>query len=287
MPVSITKAAEFMLLNARLIDRARFAYHFEDGQASHVIAALGAYQNPDGGFGNALEPDLRAPVSQPEPVDLAIMVLDEVGAVHGPILERALSYLDSITRPDGGVPNVLASVREYPHAPWWEPEDGPLGALIPTASIAGYLLKNGIEHQWLDRASSFCWNQTEDMDSITPYRARALIPFLDHAPDRTRAEQVWEKLGQQLLDGAHVALDPFAEGEVFFPLDYAPTPHTLARRIFSDELLDKHLDALEAKQQADGGWRFNWRVWTPITEFEWRGSVTVGALNTLRAYGRL
>src|ERR1035437_119112 len=285
--VSLGKAAEFMLLNARLIDRARFAFHFQDSGRNQVRAALRAYQNPDGGFGNALEPDLRAPVSQPEPTDLAIATLDEVGAMDDDMLPQILGYLESITQPDGGVPNVLPSVLEYPHAPWWEPEDGLPGALIPTATIAGSLLKNGIPHSLLDMASDFCWEQTENMSDITPYRARALIPFLDHVQDRPRAKRAWDRISRLILEDGHVALDPHAAGEVHFPLDYAPTPNTLARRLFSDELINEHLDALVAKQQADGGWLFNWQVWTPITKPEWRGWVTVGALNTLQAYGRI
>jgi hypothetical protein len=31
----------------------------------------------------------------------------------------------------------------------------------------------------------------------------------------------------------------------------------------------------------------NWAYWTPVTEFEWRGFLTVSRLLTLRAYGRL
>ncbi len=47
------------------------------------------------------------------------------------------------------------------------------------------------------------------------------------------------------------------------------------------------LAALRPYQNADGGWTFNWPVWTPVVEPEWRGSVTVEMLKRLRAYGRL
>ena len=60
-------AAGFVWRTARLLDRHRFAHLFLDGDRAPVLAALAAYQNPDGGFGNALEPDLRGPASQPEP----------------------------------------------------------------------------------------------------------------------------------------------------------------------------------------------------------------------------
>jgi hypothetical protein len=40
-------------------------------------------------------------------------------------------------------------------------------------------------------------------------------------------------------------------------------------------------------QLLDGGWTFTWAEWNPAVAWEWRGAVTVAALNTLRAYDRL
>jgi hypothetical protein len=57
-------AAGFVWRTGRLIDRHRFTHLFEGGERGPVLAALAAYQNPDGGFGNALEPDLRGPGSR-------------------------------------------------------------------------------------------------------------------------------------------------------------------------------------------------------------------------------
>lgn len=47
------------------------------GRAADVISALRPYQNADGGFGNALEPDLRGDASQPVPFEHAFQILDE------------------------------------------------------------------------------------------------------------------------------------------------------------------------------------------------------------------
>ena len=115
-----------------------------------------------------------------------------------------------------------------------------------------------------------------------------MLPFLDAVADRSRAERAFERLRPLVLDSGMVAYDPHAGGEVHMPLDFAPTPDSLARRLFSTEVIDEHLDALIAAQaEKDGGWRFNWPVWTPVTEPEWRGWVTVRALKILRAYGRV
>ena len=71
------------------------------------------------------------------------------------------------------------------------------------------------------------------------------------------------------------------------PLDFAPLPDSLARGLFDAATIEAHLDHLAAGQRADGGWTFNWPAWSPLAELEWRGSVTVDALVTLRANGRL
>jgi len=60
----------------------------------------------------------------------------------------------------------------------------------------------------------------------------------------------------------------------------------MARRLFSDEVIDDHLDHLVASQQPDGGWLVNWPAWTEAAGLEWRAWATVRNLAILRAYGR-
>ncbi len=115
---------------------------------------------------------------------------------------------------------------------------------------------------------------------------RAVLPFLDHVADRSRAEAAFARIGPKILEQRLVALTPTTEEDTHSPLNYAPTPRSLARRLFSDEVIAKHLDALAAAQQKDGGWPINWLAWNPAAALEWRGAVTIEALVTLRAYGR-
>jgi hypothetical protein len=58
-----SKARDFLLTKARPLDRAMFRFEFEQGSASDVLKELEIFQNEDGGFGNALEPDFRLPDS--------------------------------------------------------------------------------------------------------------------------------------------------------------------------------------------------------------------------------
>ena len=114
-----------------------------------------------------------------------------------------------------------------------------------------------------------------------------MLLFLQHAPDRTRAEKTFERVGGLLFDRDMVSLDPQAEGEVHTPLDFAPNPDSIARRLFDEATIGDHLDHLAASQADDGGWTFNWPAWSPVAASEWRGSRTVHALRTLRVNGRL
>lgn len=282
----LAAATDFVWRTARLLERRRFAYLFLDGEREAVVEALRPYQNPDGGFGNALEPDVRAPVSQPIPTWTALCILDEAEAFGDPMVARACDYLLSISTAEGGVPYVLPSVRDYPRAPWWETEDQPPAALNPTAAIAALLHKHHVEHPWLVAATDYCWDKLDELDDTSAYEMRAVLPFLDFAPDRQRAERVFDRIGPKILEQHLVALSPAAGEDTHSPLDFAPTPTSLARRLFSDTLVEAHLDALASAQQEDGGWTINWLAWNPATTLEWRGVVTIRALVTLRAYGR-
>ena len=79
----------------------------------------------------------------------------------------------------------------------------------------------------------------------------------------------------------------YSEGEIHHPHDFARRPDSLARPWFTDEEMDNSLDHLASKQLEDGGWRITWAVWLPAIEIEWSGIVTIAALKTLQAYGRV
>ena len=284
----LTLAADFVWRSARLLERYRFAHLFLGGPREPVLAALRAFQNADGGFGNAIEPDLRCPDSQPVPTWNALEIMDEVGVFEPALARQVCDYLETITTAEGGVPFVLPSSRPYPHAPWWETVDHPPTTLLPTAGLTGLLHKHGIEHPWLTRATDYCWRKIEALDESSPYEMRMVLPFLDSAPDRDRAEAAFAHVGPKVFEQQLVTLEVNSDVvDAHLPLDYAPHPGAMARRLFSDAVIEAHLDALAAGQADDGGWTFSFPEWNPMTTLEWRAFSTIGALKTLRAYGRV
>lgn len=286
---ALLKASDFIWRSARLLDQHRFACLFAEGEAGRVLKALLPYQNADGGFAYGLESDIRGPLSQPVPTWVALRMLDEIDALkqNDELVVRACDYLLTITTSEGGVPFVLPSARTYPHAPWWEGDEQPSASLNPTAAIAALLHKRQIEHPWLAPATEYCWRKLDLLEESSPYEMRAVLPFLDFVADRSRAAKVFAHVGPKMLEQKMVALTPTTEDDMHSPLDFAPYPQSLARRLFSDEVIQKHLDALASAQQEDGGWLINWLDWNAASTLESRATVTIGALMTLRAYGRL
>ncbi|GHB01187.1 hypothetical protein ACIQRS_14395 [Streptomyces termitum] len=293
----LARAERFVWLTARVLEQRRFAYHFRRGGADQVEAALSAYLNEDGGYGHALEPDLRGPVSQPLHTAHALRVLDSIGRCGGPRVERICRYLTAVSTHEGALPAVHPSQRGYPAAPFVPVLDDPPGELLSTGPVVGALHRNQVWHAWLFRATEFCWTAVESLEKSHPYEVLAAVAFLDSAPDRSRARAAADRLGRLVRAQGLAVLDPdrpedfpvsegYAPGEHHFPHDYARVPDSLARDWFTDEELGRSLDFLAAEQAEDGGWPIRWRAWAPGSALEWRPVVTIEALRTLRAYGR-
>ena len=288
MTAAIDRAHDFILRNARLLERRMFEALWTSGPAAPVVSALAAYQNADGGFGCGLEPDKRDPNSQPVDLQIALECLDMVGEAPPEMIARACDWLAAAATPQGGLPFALPSVNGFPHAPWWEVPAGPGPAsLNPTAAITGLLLKSGAAHPAVDRAAAFCWTAVEATDSTDFHDVMPILTFLAHAPDRARAEAAIDALKARVGAPGVVTLDTEAEGYVQKPLDFAPSPQSPLAGLFPAEIIDRHLDALAARQAEDGGWPLNWDSVGPGATLEARGMVTLKALATLRAWGRL
>jgi hypothetical protein len=287
MTVDLQAAQTFIYANARLLERHRLAYLLEQAGPEPVVQALRAYRNPDGGFGNAIEPDMRAPGSQPVGIHTALEILHEVNARDDELITTAADWLTTITRADGGIPFCLPSALDYPRNPIWQPADA--SSSIQTAANAAALHELNVHHPWLDTADAYMWQQIDGLDLATAdanpgtgYVIRFAVMFLNAHPDAARAEAALDALAPDL--GRFVAAEP--GGDIQTPLDFAPKPDSRARRLFDAGDVERNLDALEAAQQPDGGWMFGWDEWNPAATHEWRGVVTVHNLRTLRANHR-
>jgi hypothetical protein len=283
MPIDHRAAEDFIWSAARLLDRHRYTLLFADGPPDVVVEALRGYRNPDGGFGHALEPDLRCPTSQPAPTLYALEILNEADSADAEIARDARGWIAQIAAPDGGVPSVLPSFAGYPHAPWFQPGPGS----VLTLGLAAALHAGGvIDDAWLGRATNWCWRSIETTEQPGGYWLKYACAFLDAVPDEQRARAAIASLASRVDTSAVVAVGG-VEGEALRPLDLSPRPGSRSRRLFSADQVEAHLDAVESEQQQDGGWMFDWLAWSPGQTTDWRGTVTIRALTWLRDNGRL
>lgn len=283
----IEAAEQFLAANARVLERRRFERLLRDGGPEPVRDAVAAYRNPDGGFGQALEPDCRCPGSQPLAIDFALQALHHAGAWDAGLAAGACEWLAAHAPAEGGAAFVDPSIDGWPHAPWWVEGAGGPASLASTGLLAGTLSAAGVSHPWLTTATRLLWDRIESLSEAGPYDVRALLWFLEQVPDTGRARAALDRLGPMIFDQGLVTLEPGAPGEIHAPLDFAPRPGSPARGLFDPALIEAHLDHLAASQLDDGGWTFNWLAWSPAAEREWRGIRTVEALSVLRANVRL
>jgi hypothetical protein len=280
----------FLLEQARLLERRLFATCFLGAPAAGVAAALRGYQNPDGGFGHGLEPDVRCPASLPIDVEAAFQALAAAGTVDHDMVGAACDFLAATAAQagaGGAVPPAFPVIESFPRAAHWTEWTYEPG-LNPTAGLTGLLYQLGVDHPWRARGTAYCWAQLEA--GHLPAEAHSLsevLVFLEHVPERERADEHAAVLAKRLGETPMVQLDPDADGYGLTPLHFAPTAASRWRCLFSDTQIGAHLDHLAGAQQPDGGWPISWEPPSAASALEWRGIVTLGALRTLTSYGRL
>lgn len=287
--MDIARAHAFLDTHARLLER-RLALLWsrpDPVAAGAVVDVLAGYRNADGGLGHALEPDVRAPHSQPLAVDFALGVLGQVldspaGSDAG--VRRAVAgfagglvpYLESVTSAEGGLPIVLPDVASHARAEHWGDGRFPVG-LNPTAGIVAGLRKAGVSAAWLDTADEFCRARIEALPGdVDAHTALNVLHYLATTPDRDWADRHTPSIDRLTLFHLYPA-----DGYGLTPLDFAPRPDDPLRALFPADAITAHLAALAAAQLPDGGWPISWQPPGPASALEWRGIATTNALRIL------
>ena len=290
MAINLDRAADFVQMNARMLDRRRFSLLLGEAEPTAVVTALDAYRNSDGGYGWGLEPDLRAGESQPGGALHAFEVFEEIAPHTSGQAEALCDWLSSVSLPDGGIPFALPVSRTAGCAPFWAEADATTSSLHITAAVAGAAHRVArtdptvAKHPWLARASKYCMEAIEKMDQ--PSHALELqyaLQFLDAAHDiLPDAPAQLMRLGSLLPSDGRLHVGGGKEDEFVGPLDFAPTPDRPIRQLFRPDVVDAELARLVAEQQPDGGWPLGWQSYSPAAAVEWRGYLTVRAVSVLR-----
>jgi len=287
--VDLDGALRFLTTHARLLERRRLHHLLGSCTTEDVLVALDAFGNPDGGYGWALEPDLRSVTSQPVAAMHALEVLAEIRDTSDRA-PRLLDWLTGHTFPDGGVPFALAYPDTTGSAPHWAGADPATSSLMMTAQLAAQAHRlaphhAGVAaHPWLAGATAYCLDvierRTEPPHAI---ELMFLLRFLDAvAPHTPPARPLIGRLAAHVNHDGPTPVAGGAEGEVLHPLDFTPHPASYVRGAFGAEAIEADRARLAGQQRPDGGWEVTYPTYSPAAALEWRGYATVQAVSALR-----
>jgi hypothetical protein len=198
------------------------------------------------------------------------------------IATTACTFLEGVADTSGAIPHALPSVLDFPRAKHWDGDWAYEPGLWATASAAGWLHTFGVTHPWLDRATAYCYAELERDGGaeLDAHGIKESLRFLRHAPDPERAGPLRDALIARLPSAPYFLADPTSE-------EYGLSPVEFDDHVVDRDVLDAHLDLLEAEQLDDGGWGISWEPPSEAARQEWRGYRTVRALVALRRHGRL
>ena len=291
---SFNQAREFVMKHARTLDQKMFQYHFESGPKNEAIRSLAKYQNSDGGFGNAIEPDFRLAASSPMATSVGLQYCEEIEIDSNHIMvQSAVRYLVSTYQTRGGYwPFTFLDVNEAPHAPWWHADEivSPSETRWPNpnAELVGYLNKypmyvpnaflGTINRRALLNLESSEYIEGLIYDLICWNRAYSYLP----EPLRKRAKDKVERTLRKIT--------PEIEGKLreVHIFKIAPNPRSICYRLFPD-VVEELIVSQISRQSNDGGWWPTWEwgqyedIW-PIAKEEWAGKITASCLVALKNY---
>lgn len=136
MNVNVAAAVAFAATHGRVLDRRRLHHALEGGDSGGVLAALDGYRNADGGYGWALELDLRSPESQPGAALHAFEIIAETAPRTTPRAVEFCDWLAEHTIADKGLPFALPITDPAGCAPWWEGADTTTPSLQISTAVA-------------------------------------------------------------------------------------------------------------------------------------------------------
>lgn len=296
------KARLFIYRNARPLEFARWRYFFENGSKADVLAALGAYQNADGGFGHAIEADNFNVNSSPISTWTAIGILNGIGLDDRshPIIRGILAYLDSGKDfGEGKWFNTVKTNNDYPHAVWWEWSGKDTPCDNPTVALAGFALEyadrqSALYKKAVDIAcraiTEFVKSPTNDFHTLRCYLE--LYNYCTASGEKLFDTDAFRGVLFKAIDGA-VCKDErkwFTE-YVCKPSTFFDGSETLFD-IVGKDLCEREADMIIKAQQADGAFPVPWLWHNDYKEFAlaanwWKSSIIIDNMLYLKALGKI
>jgi len=290
----MNKSKDFINIAGRPLECALFKYQFESGRVEDVLRELARFQNEDGGFGNALEPDLRYKPSSALATTVGLQILSRlrIEADHE-MVRRSIQYLvDTFNSERMGWEIIPKTAENAPRAPWWN-----YGAFSrewgnPNAEILGFFYEYSdlVPRDLLNDLTEYAIRYLNERCELKEMHEMFCFVRLAERMPADKVRRIAEKL-DQFMDNCIVQNPEDRQGYCASPLQVVSSPESLFYAKYI-QIIPRDLDGIVSSQEEDGGWAVNWswgqyeEDWAKAKE-EWRGVITFGSLTTLMAFGRL
>ena len=288
------KAIKYIIENARPLELAVFRYFFEGGSNQTVIDELSKFQNADGGFGHALEPDFFNPNSSPIATNDAIITLSRVNALDrdSDIVKGIVSYLESHDSFDENKKRWLFAIdsnKDYPHAIWWEKKGDGISNFNPSISLAAFMVCYGNHTPLYEEIIKEGFVYLENGEEISGDDVNCYLPAYELLTSNCVSDIVDLTIFKDLLCKAIEKC--ICKDIEKYGVEYVPMPSTIFTGRYT-EFITPEIEPLIAAEKAilgklqteDGGFDITWKWYTPYTdEYEqarawWRPRITIEKL---------
>ena len=289
-----SKAIKYVLKNARELELAVYKYFFENESSQAVIDELSKFQNADGGFGNALEPDFFNPDSSPVATNDAITTLCRVNALDrdSDIVQRIVRYLESHDSFDEDKKRwqfAIDSNKDYPHAIWWEKKGDGISSFNPTISLSVFLVCYGNRTPFYEEIIKEGFEYLENNKKVSGDELNCFLL----AYELLKINNVDDIIDlEHLKDLLRKAVDNSICKDISkYSVEYVPMPSSIFvgtnLEFITPEirsLIVAEKETLGKLQMEDGGFDITWKWYTPYPdEYEqarawWRPRITIEKL---------
>lgn len=294
-------AKTFIFTHARPLEQALYQHEFESASAEQVFAKLARFQNADGGFGQALEPDFRAPESSNYTTGIALDMLRELNApADHPLIRGAMTYLLHTYQRETQTWRIIPPTGDAsPHAPWWNldrlEETFKAFRINPKAELVSYFYRYESAISLKERnemLTSLLADVEKLPDAVSVDELLCLLRL--HACEALPADAqqyLHMRLSKMILATVEMSPEKWG-GYCLKPLWVVTSPNAPFAKMIRPAL-EQNLNYEIEQQNEDGSWAPNWswfgqfpEEW-PTAEREWRGVLTLRMLRALKAFGRV
>ncbi|MCU9614755.1 hypothetical protein OEV98_14520 [Caldibacillus lycopersici] len=284
-------AANFIVTNARPLEKALYLFEFADGNREDVIRELQKFQNDDGGFGHGLEPDFRTENSSALASSVAMQILSKIGAEdHLEIVQNAIRYfINSYDKNTYGWEKVPKAVEEAPRAPWWNYQEPREDWGNPNAEILGYFYDYQplVPASLLAELTEYAIRYFNRLETFEFHEILSFLRLADRLP-----ESIYQQIEEKIIQALHECVTTDSqkwEEYCLQPIQVVDSPESKYYRLFK-AFLSENLHYISTKQNPNGSWSPTWSWFGQFEDtwkqakLEWEGNITLQHLLLFRNF---